>query len=117
MKKCVFLVLMLWTSFQMAQAENEYYTIFKAGGNLCTPITLKTPYGTFQLVTELTIPHSLSWFEAYDCEGNQILSPTGSVSMGTGKPTIRTYVFTTLFPHVGSNSQSQTTESDYQTPT
>ncbi len=101
----------------MAQAENEYYTIFKAGGNLCTPITLKTPYGTFQLVTELTIPHSLSWFEAYDCEGNQILSPTGSVSMGTGKPTIRTYVFTTLFPHVGSNSQSQTNESDYQTPT
>lgn len=61
-------------------------------------MTLKTPYGTYEVTKEISIPKSMSWWEAFDCNGNKIMDTGGSVSMGTGKTTVRTYILKTLFP-------------------
>lgn len=109
MKQSLPVLLVLLLLFSTICAA-DYYTIFRVSSNICTPVTLKTPYGTYQLTTEIQIPHSLSWFEAYDCNGNKLMNPGGSVSMGTNQTTIRTYTFSSLFPHAGQpeTSESQT---------
>lgn len=71
--------------------DNDYVTVFKAGDEVCTPITIKTPYGTYTLTSELRIPKALSWWEAFDCQNRKIMDTGGSVSVGTGQTTIRTY--------------------------
>ena len=77
--------------------DNDYVTVFKAGDEVCTPITIKTPYGTYTLTSELRIPKALSWWEAFDCQNRKIMDTGGSVSTGTGQTTVRTYELTTLF--------------------
>ena len=32
---------------------NDYVTVFKAGGNVCTPITIKSSAGEFVLTSEV----------------------------------------------------------------
>ena len=86
---------------------NDYVTVFKAGGNVCTPITIKSSAGEFVLTSEVRISNSLSWFEAFDCQGRKLMNPSGSVSVGTGKTTVRTYVFTTLFPTTQKQDESE----------
>ena len=86
---------------------NDYVTVFKAGGNVCTPITIKSSAGEFVLTSEVRISKSLSWFEAFDCQGRKLMDPSGSVSVGTGKTTVRTYVFTTLFPTTQKQDDSE----------
>ena len=66
MKKWILLIWLFCVQLLAVHAENEYYTIFKVGSNICTPVTLKTPYGNYTIHTEITIPNSLSWFEAFD---------------------------------------------------
>ena len=39
----------------------------------------------------------MSWWEAFDCNGNKIMDTGGSVSMGTGKTTVRTYILKHYF--------------------
>mgnify|MGYP000067128910 CR=1 FL=1 len=107
MKKSLFLILNLLSIFSIVHAE-DYYTVFRVSSNICTPVTLKTPYGTYELTTEIRIPHSLSWFEAYDCDGNKLMNPGGSFSVGTNQATVRTYTFSSLFPN---SNQSETSES------
>lgn len=86
---------------------NDYVTVFKAGGNVCTPITIKSSAGEFVLTSEVRITKSLIWFEAFDCQGRKLMNPSGSVSVGTGKTTVRTYVFTTLFPTTQRQDESE----------
>lgn len=45
MKKWILLIWLFCVQLLAVHAENEYYTIFKVGSNICTPVTLKTPYG------------------------------------------------------------------------
>ena len=47
MKKWILLIWLFCVQLLAVHAENEYYTIFKVGSNICTPVTLKTPYGTY----------------------------------------------------------------------
>ena len=108
MKNRILLICIFYIQILTINAENEYYTIFKIGANICTPITLKTPYKTYTVYKEITIPNSLSWFEAFDCNGRKIMDTGGKVSVETGKPTIRTYYLTTLFPH----TENETTYSN-----
>ncbi len=115
MKKWILLICLLCVRLLTVHAQNEYHTIFKVGGTICTPVTLKTPYKTYTVYTEITIPKSLSWFEAFDCQGRQIMNTGGKVSVETGKPTVRIYYLTTLFP----NADDETPRSDNEnnTPT
>ena len=59
MKKSILLIWLFCMQLLAVHAENEYYTIFKVGSNICTPVTLKTPYGNYTIHTEITIPNSL----------------------------------------------------------
>lgn len=111
MKKWILLIYLFCTQLLAIYAENEYYTIFKVGTNICTPVTLKTPYGNYTINTEIAIPKSLSWFEAFDCQGRQIMNTGGKVSVGTGKATVRTYYLTTLLPHDDNNTSLSNNES------
>lgn len=122
-KKCYSIVRTLLLSFFLltqslsafglkANDDNDYITIFKVGDEICTPVTLKTPYGTYTLTTELSIPKSLSWFEAFDCQGRKLMDTGASVSYGTGQTTIRTYNFTTLFPSLQNKSENEDNVSD-----
>ena len=86
---------------------NDYITVFKAGGNVCTPITINSSAGNYTLTRELRIPKSLSWFEAFDCRGRKIMETESSVSVGTGQTTVRTYVLDTLFPTTSNQSESE----------
>lgn len=43
MKKWILLIWLFCVQLLAVHAENEYYTIFKVGSNICTPVTLKTP--------------------------------------------------------------------------
>lgn len=86
---------------------NDYVTVFKAGNKVCTPITIKSSAGEYTLTTELRIPKSLSWFEAFDCQGRKIMETGSTVSVGTGKTTVRTYVLNTLFPTTKKQSESE----------
>lgn len=106
MKHRLFITAILLMSF-VALYATDYYTVFKVGTNVCTPITLKTPYGTYTLTSEVRIPNSLSWFEAFDCNGKKIINYASSVSYGTGQTTIRTYVFNSL---ISPNGQQETNE-------
>lgn len=111
MKKWILLIWLFCMQLLAVHAENEYYTIFKVGSNICTPVTLKTPYGNYTIHTEITIPNSLSCFEAFDCEGKKITDTGGKVSVGTGKPTVRIYYLTTLFPHADNETPRSYNES------
>ena len=93
--------------------DNDYVTVFKAGDEVCTPITIKTPYGTYTLTSELRIPKALSWWEAFDCQNRKIMDTGGSVSVGTGQTTVRTYELTTLFPTTSNQNESDENESEY----
>ena len=42
MKKWILLIWLFCVQLLAVHAENEYYTIFKVGSNICTPVTLKT---------------------------------------------------------------------------
>ena len=42
----VILLYLLFFSVGVIYADNDYVTVFKVAGNICTPVTLKTPYGT-----------------------------------------------------------------------
>ena len=104
----LFIILFFLLPVKMLFAQ-DYYTIFKVGNNICTPVTLKTARGDFIVYNELKIKDSVPWFEAFDCQGNKIMNPGGSSSYGTNEPTVRTYVFTTLYP-TGGQSNSQKSE-------
>lgn len=54
MKKWILLIWVFCVQLLAVHAENEYYTIFKVGSNICTPVTLKTPYGNYTIHTEIT---------------------------------------------------------------
>lgn len=110
MKKWILLIWVFCVQLLAVHAESEYYTIFKVGSNICTPVTLKTPYGNYTIHTEITIPNSLSWFEAFDCEGKKIMDTGGKVSVGTGKPTVRIYYLTTCSPTPTMKHLVQTTK-------
>lgn len=71
--------------------------IFKVGGNICEPVTLKTSNGNYSVIGSITIKRNLSWFEAFDCNGNKIVNPFPAVSTGTNKPTVRTYKLETVY--------------------
>lgn len=58
MKKWILFIWLFCMQLLAVHAENEYYTIFKIGSNICTPVTLKTPYGNYTIHTEITIPNS-----------------------------------------------------------
>ena len=111
MKKWILLIWLFCVQLLAVHAENEYYTIFKVGSNICTPVTLKTPYGNYTIHTEITIPNSLSWFEAFDCEGKKIMDTGGKVSVGPGIPPVRIYYLTTLFPHADNETPRSDNES------
>lgn len=51
MKKWILLIWLFCMQLLAVHAENEYYTIFKVGSNICTPVTLKTPYGNYTIHT------------------------------------------------------------------
>lgn len=81
--------------------------IFQVGGDICTPVTLRTSDGDYTIYNSITIEeYNISWFEAFDCQGRKLLNPSGSVSHGTNKPTVYTYVFKTLFPNSSYNDNS-----------
>lgn len=105
------IVLFLLVSVGTLFAE-DYYTIFKVGGNICTPVTLKTSRGTYTLYNVLKIKESFTWFEAFDCNGNKIMNPGSSHSYGTNEPTIRTYVFTTLYPTAKQSDSQENDQTD-----
>lgn len=102
----LFLFLLSLIGCQVAMG-NDYVTVFKASSSVCTPITIKSSAGNYTLTSELRIPKSLSWYEAFDCQGRKLMNPGGSVSVGTGQTTIRTYVFTTLFPTTKNQDESE----------
>ena len=95
--------------------DNDYVTVFKAGDEVCTPITIKTPYGTYTLISELRIPKSLSWWEAFDCQNRKLMHGESTVSVGTGQTTVRTYVLSTLFPSTSNENESDDNGSEYDT--
>ncbi len=105
-----FLLIIILIVCQNAIA-NDYITVFKVGNQVCTPIVIKSSAGEYTLTTELRIPTSLSWFEAFDCQGRKIMETESTVSIKTGETTVRTYVLNTLFPT--TNNQSEIEESVY----
>ena len=84
-------------------AGQEIVNVFQVGGDICEPVTLKTSKGTYTIRGSITINGNLSWFEAYDCRGKQIVNPSGSVSTRSGQTTTRTYVLKTLYNNDNSN--------------
>ncbi|WP_308398426.1 MULTISPECIES: hypothetical protein [Prevotella] len=104
MRHLMFMIMLIVCQNAMG---NDYITVFKAGGNVCTPITINSSAGNYTLTRELRIPKSLSWFEAFDCRGRKIMETESSVSVGTGQTTVRTYVLDTLFPTTSNQSESE----------
>ena len=55
MMRKVILLYLLFFSVGVIYADNDYVTVFKVAGNICTPVTLKTPYGTYEVTKEISI--------------------------------------------------------------
>lgn len=104
-RKALCLYLLFVPTILLAQ---DVVNVFKVGGDICEPVKLKTSKGTYTVRGAITINGNLSWFEAYDCQGRQIINPTGSTSVRSGQPTIRTYVLKTLYNSSNSNTSGNT---------
>ena len=92
-------------------AGQEIVNVFQVGGDICEPVTLKTSKGTYTIRGSITINGNLSWFEAYDCRGNQIVNPSGSVSTRSGQTVpmyLKPYITTTIPTH----TETRTTMND-----
>lgn len=87
-------------------SAQEVVNIFQVGSDICEPVTLKTSKGDYTFRSSITIYGNISWFEAYDCQGNQIVNPSGSTSTASGQATVRTYVLKTLYESSSSSSSS-----------
>lgn len=86
-------------------SAQDVICVFKVGSDICEPVTLKTSDGTYQVRGSVTFDKSISRFEAYDCQGRQIVNPIASTYLRTGQPTIRTYELKTLYePESGRSS-------------
>ena len=77
-------------------------TIFTATDDIARPITIKTGSGNYKLYNELRIEKHISWFEAYDGNGNKIMPPGSSrnihYSTEDESRVVIKYHFTTLYP-------------------
>lgn len=86
----------------------DVINVFKIGGDVCPPVTLKTSKGTYTINSSITINGSLSWFEAYDCRNRHIVNPAASTSVRSGQPTVRTYILKTLYNDSSSGTSGNT---------
>lgn len=110
MKKCLFVILVLISSISTGFSQ-DCETIFTAASSISRPITIKTSDGTYTLHDKVRIAKHISWFEAYDGNGNKIMPPSAKTQNQSknGKSYSKIeYHFTTLYP----NSQSSQNKSN-----
>jgi hypothetical protein len=85
-------------------------TIFTAADDIARPITIKTNSGNYKLYNELRIDKHISWFEAYDGNGNKIMQPGASrdihYSTEDESRLVKKYHFTTLYPSSSKGGSS-----------
>lgn len=106
-------VVILLLAASAAKAQKNYVTIFTADRGIARPITIKSSNGTFKLYDEVRTGH-VSWFEAYDANGNKIMQPSPKRSYrsnSSGSSGSSHYHFTTLYPQ--SNGSSYSGSSSY----
>ena len=85
---------------------------FYMRGEVCAPVTLKTSKGSFVVRSGDRIDGNLQIHSATDANGNDIMDLTADkTSVGTGKATVREYIFSTLYPTQSNNSGNN----DYST--
>lgn len=110
MKKIITILSALLVTFT-AFAQKDV-TIFTAADDIARPITIKTNSGNYKLYDELQIDKHISWFEAYDGNGNKIMQPGASrdihFSTEDESRLVKKYHFTTLYP---SSSKSRSSSS------
>lgn len=106
MKKIITILSALLVTFTAFAQKN--ITIFTAADDIARPITIKTNSGNYKLYNELQIDKHISWFEAYDGNGNKIMQPGASrdihFSTEDESRLVKKYHFTTLYP---SSSKSR----------
>lgn len=89
---------------------------FYMKGEVCAPVTLKTSQGTFVVGHGDRLDGNLSIRSATDAYGNDIMDLSADkTSSGTGKPTVREYIFSTLYP-TKNDSGSDYGSADYGAP-
>lgn len=89
---------------------------FYMRGEVCAPVTLKTSKGTFVVRSGDRLDGNLQIHSATDANGNAIMDLTADkTSVGTGRATVREYIFSTLYPsqrnNSGSNNQNTSSSS------
>lgn len=99
----------LFSLFFVASMEikaQDVINYFYMKGEVCSPVTLSTSNGKIVVRNGDRVDGNLRIYSAKDCGGNDILDITpDKTSTGTGKPTVREYIFSTLY---SSNSNSGT---------
>lgn len=109
----VFFGLVISLGLVSAQTKYSYTIVFSASSNLKRPITIKTSNGQYTITgnNEIRINRNLSWFEAYDGNGDKIMPPGQSKdweysSRSQSSTTVIYYNFTTLYPKSSSSYSS-----------
>lgn len=101
----VLLAITLCASLSASAYEEGTYLI--AGGNLCTPLTIKCDNGdTYKVYDQVYIPKLVSIRSAVDCNGNNIVIPGGDYKTRSGEYHYRYYTFKTLYRSSNSSSSN-----------
>lgn len=93
-----------------AKAQNVI-NYFYMKGEVCPPVTLSTSDGNLTVSNGDRLDGNIRIYSATDCNGNKILDLSADkTSTGTGQPTVREYIFSTLY---SSNNNDDSGESTY----
>lgn len=87
---------------------------FSAESPVELPVTVRSSIGKFVVYhNNSRVDGNLSWVEAYDAKGRRIVDNTpDKTEIGTGKPTVRHYIFKSLYSDNGTSSNSSSYSSN-----
>lgn len=108
--------LVLFVVASMGASAQTIINYFYMKGEVCAPVTLKTSRGTYVVNYGDRLDGNLTIHSATDANGNAIMDLSADkTSVGTGKATVREYIFSTLYP-TKNDSGSDYGGEDYSAP-
>lgn len=106
----------LFVVASMGASAQTIINYFYMKGEVCAPVTLKTSRGTYVVNYGDRLDGNLTIHSATDANGNAIMDLSADkTSVGTGKATVREYIFSTLYP-TKNDSGSDYGGEDYSAP-
>lgn len=104
----------------LGAAAQDVINYFSVAGDVRLPVKVSSSIGSFTISHNNTrVDGHISWLTAYDGQGRRILDNTyDSWQVRTGQPTIRLYIFKTLYPTgTTSNGDYSSSSSNYNSQT